>query len=66
MAESEYMTVAEAQAVLGVTKRKAADLIKRGDLHAEENPFDRRSKLVRRAEVEALRAKMPAASKNAA
>jgi excisionase family DNA binding protein len=60
MALSEYLTVAEAQELLGVTKRKMADLISRGDIPSEENPFDRRSKLVRRADVEKLKTKMPA------
>jgi excisionase family DNA binding protein len=59
MAQSEYLTVAEAQELLGVTGRKMADLLKRGDLPSEVNPFDRRSKLVRRADVEKLLAKMP-------
>jgi excisionase family DNA binding protein len=60
MALSEYLTVAEAQELLGVTKRKMADLLSKGDIPSEENPFDRRSKLVRRADVEKLKAKMPA------
>jgi excisionase family DNA binding protein len=64
--QSEYMTVAEAQHELGVHKRKMADLIKRGNLPAEENPFDRRSKLVRRADVAALKAKMPTPAKELA
>lgn len=58
--EPEYLTVGEAQEMLGVTKRKIADLIERGLLPAELNPFDRRSKLVKRADVLALQAKMPA------
>ena len=60
MLESEYMTVAEAQDELGVTKRKMAELIKSGRVPTEENPFDRRSKLIARSAVEALKAKMPA------
>jgi hypothetical protein len=60
MAQSEYLTAAEAQAILGVTKRKMGDLIRRGDLPSEPNPFDRRSKLVLRADVERLAAKIPA------
>jgi excisionase family DNA binding protein len=58
--QAEYLTVGEAQAELGVTKRKIADLIERGILPAEENVFDRRSKLVKRADVEALKTRMPA------
>ena len=60
MAQSEYMTVAEAQEELGVTKRKIAQLITDGLLPSEPNPFDKRSKLVKRVDVEALKAKMPA------
>jgi excisionase family DNA binding protein len=58
--ESEYLTVAEAQEELGVNRRTIAALIRRGDLPAEPNPFDRRSKLVKRADLAALKAKMPA------
>jgi excisionase family DNA binding protein len=60
MAESEYMTVAEARDFLGVSKRKITQLIKDGILPAELNIFDERSKLVKRADVEALKLKMPA------
>ncbi len=60
MGQSEYLTVAEAQHELGVNRRTIAALIRRGDLPTEPNPFDRRSKLVRRADVEKLKAKMPA------
>jgi len=59
MAESEYMTVADARDYLGVSKRKIAQLIESGTLHAEENPLDKRSKSVRRAEVEALKRRAP-------
>ena len=64
--DSEYMTIAEARERLGVTPRKMADIIKHGALPYEENPFDRRSKLVKRADVEALRAKQPRDTKEAA
>ncbi|HEX6800690.1 MAG TPA: helix-turn-helix domain-containing protein [Ktedonobacterales bacterium] len=64
--DSEYMTVAEARAVLGVTPRKIADMIKHGALPWEPNPFDRRGKLIKRADVEALRAKQPRDTKIAA
>src|SRR5260221_14088546 len=60
MAESEYMTVADARDYLGVSKRKIAQLIESGTLHAEENPLDKRSKSVRRAEGEALKRGGPA------
>jgi excisionase family DNA binding protein len=60
MADHEFMTVAEAREALGVTKRKIAELIDKGILPTEPNPFDGRSKLVTRAAVDALLAKMPA------
>jgi excisionase family DNA binding protein len=68
MAQSEYMTVAEAREYLGVSKRKIAQLIEDGVLPAEENPLDKRSKKVKRADVEALKSAAPetAARKNAA
>jgi excisionase family DNA binding protein len=55
MAESEeYMTVAEARDYLGVSKRKITQFIENGILKTEPNIFDKRSKLIRRADVEAL------------
>lgn len=63
---SEFVTVAQARELLGVTPRKMADMLKRGALASEENPFDRRGKLVKRADVEALRAKQPRDTKEAA
>lgn len=68
MSESEYMTVAEARDFLGVSRKKIADLIEKGVLVSEPNPLDNRSKLVRREDVEALKAKVPhySAKKDAA
>lgn len=63
---SEYLTVTEARTLLKVTPRKMADIIKRGMLAWEPNPFDRRGKLIRRADVEALLAKQPRDTKEAA
>lgn len=55
MPESEYMTVAEARDFLGVSKKKIAQLIEGGTLPAEDNPLDMRSKLIKRADVVALK-----------
>jgi excisionase family DNA binding protein len=63
MPGSEYISVAEARDILGVSKTHIADMVKNGELTSEPNPVDRRGKLLRRAEVEALAAK---AGKNAA
>ena len=60
--ESPYMTVGEAQMRLGVSKHKIADLIKRGILSAEENPLDRRQKLIKQEDVEALGKRYPVAA----
>ncbi len=59
MAESEFMTVAEARDYLGVSKTKIARLIDAGELPAVENLLDKRSKVVRRADVERLRQQAP-------
>jgi excisionase family DNA binding protein len=56
--ETEYMTVAEARDTLGVSKKKIAQLIEAGTLAAEDNPLDKRSKIIKRADVEALRRKV--------
>ena len=67
MGESEYITVAEARDILGVSDPKIARMIREGKLTAEENPVDKRSKIIRRAEVLALAAKIPPKpTKNAA
>lgn len=56
MAEpGEYMTVADARDYLGISKAKMTRLIEEGILATEPNLLDKRSKLVRRADVEALR-----------
>jgi hypothetical protein len=53
---SEYMTATEARLTLGVTKTKLASLIRDGDLPVVESPLNKRVKLVRRADVERLKA----------
>jgi helix-turn-helix protein len=58
MQESEFISVAEAREILGVSKTRIAEMVKRGELgETEQNPVDRRGKLVRRSVVEALAAK---------
>jgi excisionase family DNA binding protein len=54
---SDLITVAEARALLGVSRVKIAQLLKRGDLRYFTNPLDGREKLISRAEVEALKPK---------
>jgi hypothetical protein len=54
---SDLITAAEARALLGVSRVKIAQLLKRGDLRFFTNPLDEREKLISRAEVEALKPK---------
>jgi len=51
----EYVTVEEARKILDVSKAKMATWIRDGVLHAEENVFNKRQKLIKRSEVEALK-----------
>lgn len=55
--QSEYISIGEAREILGVSKTRIAQMVKHGELTAEQNPVDRRGKLLRRAEVDALAAK---------
>jgi hypothetical protein len=58
MGEREFISVAEARDILGVSKSRIAEMVKHGELgETEQNPVDRRGKLVRRSIVEALAAK---------
>ncbi len=58
--DGEYISVAEARDILGISKPRMAEILKEGKLlHAEPNPLDRRGKILRRSEVEALAAKLP-------
>jgi hypothetical protein len=52
--EPEYITIAEARRILQVSKPRMADLLRERVLIAEDNPLDRRSKVVKRADVEVL------------
>lgn len=56
--ESEYISVAEARNILGVSSTRMAEMLKRGEIQSEPNPVDRRGKLIKRAEVEALARKV--------
>jgi len=55
--ESEYMTVGEARELLGATKPAMARLIREGELKTVADPFNRRVKLIKRSDVEVLRAR---------
>jgi hypothetical protein len=52
--DSELVNVAEARRILGISANKMSALIGSGTLPYEQDPLDRRVKLVRRADVENL------------
>ena len=54
MSTDEYLTLGEAQSLLGVSKNKMWRLVKIGALEAFPNPLDNRQKLVKRQAVEEL------------
>jgi hypothetical protein len=52
--DSELVTVAEARRILGISANKMSALIGSGTLPYEQDPLDRRVKLVKRTDVENL------------
>ena len=52
--DSELITVTEARRILGISANKMSALIAGGTLPYEQDPLDRRVKLVRRDDVEGL------------
>lgn len=58
--QNEYLTVAEARALLQVSEWKMTDLLKRGELPSRKNPRNRREKLIKRTDVDAWLADAPA------
>jgi len=63
---TELMTIGDAQALLRVSKKKMAQLIRDGVLVTLPNPLDKRIKLVKRVDVEALAARGATAKKETA
>jgi hypothetical protein len=58
MMADELITLTTASAILGVNKRRVSILVRRGELLIiGEDPLDRRAKLVRRSDVEAILAR---------
>ncbi len=51
---SPYITVKQAQDILGVSKAKMSQLIRDGLLEARVSAFDKRYKMILRADVEKL------------
>jgi excisionase family DNA binding protein len=52
---AELLTLTEAAAALKVSRFKVSRLIRDGDLQAFVSPLDRRQRLVRRSDVDALK-----------
>jgi hypothetical protein len=52
----EWMTATEARLILGIGKAKLAEWLKNGTLPSVENPFDKRVRMVKRADVDRLNA----------
>lgn len=50
----KYVTVAQAQVMLGISKTKIARMITDGELVAVRHPLDKRVKLIKRADIERL------------
>ena len=55
----EFVTMREAQEILGVSKFKMWQLVRDGHLTAYQSPVDRRQKLIKRADLDALRRPAP-------
>ena len=51
----QYVTMTEAQAILGVSRFKIWQLVKDGRLPTFQSELDRRQKLIRRNDLDALR-----------
>jgi excisionase family DNA binding protein len=59
MTTKDYLTVQEAAEVLGVTRFTVSRLVREGVLASYVSPLNRRQKLVKRDDIEALREPVP-------
>lgn len=55
MVEQEFVTMTEAQVILGVSRFKIWQLVKEGALQTFRSDLDRREKLIRRADLDQIR-----------
>lgn len=55
----EYITATEATKLLGISQNKMAEMLRDGVLVWIPDPFNRRAKLIKRGDVEALLARAP-------
>ena len=51
----EYMSLTEAQLFLGISKIKTTKLVKEVGLELYSDPLDKRKKMLKKSEIEALR-----------
>ena len=54
-AADEYVTMTEAQEILGVSRFKMWQLVRDGEVATYQSTLDRRQKLIRRSDLDALR-----------
>jgi excisionase family DNA binding protein len=59
MSADEYVTMTEAQEILGVSRFKIWQLVREGKLETFASELDRRQKLVRRSDLDAFRFPRP-------
>jgi hypothetical protein len=57
MPGDDLLTTGQVQGILGISRRKMAQLIASGELHTQPDPLDKRIKLIRRSDVDALLAR---------
>ena len=49
-----FITTRKAQELLGISKGKMTDMIERGEIKTYPDPLDKRVKLIKKADVEAI------------
>jgi Helix-turn-helix domain len=54
MPPDDLLTTGQVRKLLGISRQKMAALIASGELHTQPDPLDKRIKLIRRSEVDAL------------
>ena len=57
--DDEYLTMTEAQEALGVSRFKIWQLVRDGVLQTYESSLDKRQKLIRRADLDAVKRPRP-------
>ncbi len=57
--ETEFVTMAEARAILGVSNYTIWRMVREGELTAYQSAVDRRRKMIRRADLDRLRELRP-------